>query len=73
MEGEEVVISGSTERTEIKVLRLHVSGLPGAIKEIDLEDRFKSFGNVLKVDLIPHPFEGKKFGVKSCTYYVHVV
>lgn len=45
-------------KLEIKLVRIHVSGLPPKIAEKDIEERFKSFGNVQKVDLIPHPFEG---------------
>jgi RNA recognition motif-containing protein len=40
-------------------VRLHIGGLPAKISEKDIEDRFRSFGTVQKVDLIPHPFEGK--------------
>lgn len=45
---------------EIKMIRLHVGGLPTKIIVKDIEERFRSFGSVQKVDLIPHPFEGKK-------------
>lgn len=41
-----------------KTFRLHVGGLPGNISEKDLEERFRSFGDVQKVEIIPHPFEG---------------
>lgn len=41
-----------------KVIRLHVKGLPAKISEKDVEDRFKSFGQIHSVELIPHPFEG---------------
>lgn len=41
-----------------KVVRLHVGGLPGKITHKDVEDRFRSFGTVQEVDIIPHPFEG---------------
>ena len=41
------------------MIRLHVGGLAGKINEKDVEERFRSFGKVEKVDLIPHPFEGK--------------
>lgn len=44
---------------ETKQVRLHIGGLPAKISEKDIEDRFRSFGTVQKVDLIPHPFEGK--------------
>lgn len=42
-----------------KKFRLHVGGLAGKINAKDLEERFRSFGAVQKVDIIPHPFEGK--------------
>ena len=41
-----------------KVVRLHVGGLPGKISQKDVEERFRSFGTVQEVDIIPHPFEG---------------
>lgn len=41
-----------------KNFRLHVGGLAGKINAKDLEERFRSFGAVQKVDIIPHPFEG---------------
>ena len=59
---------------ETKQVRLHVGGLPGKISEKDIEDRFRSFGTVQKVDLIPHPFEGKvSFKMKKlicCLYFI---
>ena len=68
---EEPAPAPATSRTEVKVLRLHVSGLPGKITEKDLEERFRSFGKVLKVDLIPHPFEGISFVVSIFQFSNH--
>ena len=45
--------------SEKRIIRLHVKGLPPKITEKEVEDRFKSFGKVHSIDLIPHPFEGK--------------